>query len=262
MDQALLDAFHRCRTDPAADEGRVAALVAGVLDERLDPAAIEADLQRLASGCATGVAPWDYLAELGFSGNSEDYTALDNSNLARVLGSRRGIPITLGVVLIRVARAAGHRATGINFPGHFVVEVDDVLVDPFALRPLDRAQLLERLPPATREPARRTLFAPASAVAVGLRMLNNVKLVFSRQGAWDRALDVLDAQLRLAPGQFALHIERGDAWQRLGMVAPALEAFQRALVLVSSAATPEAEQVRLAVRARLDELGGADDIVH
>ena len=262
MGAALLEAFRRCRDDPAADEGRVAALVAGVLDERLDPERVESELQRLASHCSDRVTPWQYLSELGFIGNSDDYGALDNSNLARVLHSRRGIPITLGVVLIRVARVAGHRAVGINFPGHFVVEVDDVMVDPFALTPLDRAQLLERLPPSARRLPSRTLFAPASTVAVGLRMLNNVKLIFSSRSAWDRTLDVLDAQLALAPDEAALHLERGEVWRRLGSVGKAREAFERALELTESMDAAEAEPVRQAVHARLSELAGIDDTLH
>jgi regulator of sirC expression with transglutaminase-like and TPR domain len=262
VDETLLDAFLSCRTDPEADEGRVAALVSQVLDPGLDAGAVEADLQALALGCVWPQAPWRYLSDLGFDGNRDDYGALDNSNLARVLHTRRGIPITLGVVLIRVARVAGRKAVGINFPGHFIVEVDDRLVDPFVLEPLDREQLLERLPAATRELSTQTLFAPASPVAVGLRMLNNVKLVFSRQAEWHRTLDVIDAQLQLVPEQPALHLERGDVWRRLGLVAPARASFERALELVSAAASEEAEQVRRGVRARLDELGGTNDVVH
>jgi regulator of sirC expression with transglutaminase-like and TPR domain len=262
VDQTLLDAFRRCRTEPATNEGRVACLVAQVVEPTLAAADVESDLQALASGCSTRASPWHYLAELGFEGNSDDYGSLDNSNLARVLDTRRGIPITLGVVLIQVARAAGRQAVGINFPGHFIVEIDDLLVDPFVLEPMDREQLLERLPETSRTRSPQSLFAPASTVAVGLRMLNNVKLVYSRQAAWHRTLDVVDAQLQLAPEQPALHLERGDLWRRLGLVAPARESFQRALELVSHSVADEAEQVRRAVRARLDELGGSDDVVH
>jgi len=262
VEQRLLQAFHRCRVEPETDEGRIAALIAQVLDPGLEAAAVEADLQALASRCPASRMPWQYLAELGFEGNRDDYGALDNSNLARVLNSRRGIPITLGVVLIRVARVAGRQAVGINFPGHFIVEVDEDLVDPFVLQPLNRSEFLERLPAAARELSERALFAPASPVAVGVRMLNNIKLGYSRQGAWHRLLDVLDAQLELAPEQPALHLERGDVWGRLGLAAPAREAFERALALVSDAASEDAEQLRRAVRARLDELGGSDDVVH
>ena len=262
MDQSLLRAFGRCRTEAETDEARVAALVAEVLDPDLDAATIERDLQVLGAACPAGLMPWHYLAERGFDGNRDDYGSLDNSNLARVLECRRGIPITLGVVLIQVARVSGHQAVGINFPGHFIVEVDDVLVDPFVLAPLNRREFLERLPASTRQASERVLFTPASPVAVGLRMLNNVKLAFSREAAWHKTLDAIDAQLELAPQQPALHLERGDVWLRLGLVAPARESFERAVEAVADVASQEADQVRRAARARLHDLPPGDDVEH
>lgn len=240
----------------------MAGLVAELLDPALTADAVIADLRRLAAARPVDLEPWTYLARLGFAGNRDDYEALDNSNLARVLTSRRGIPITLGVVLIEVARAADRRAIGINFPGHFLVQVDDVLVDPFVLEPITPEAVQARLPDESRGLPSRALFAEASPVAVGVRMLNNVKLVFTRQSAWHRALDVLDAQLALAPQQPALHIERGDLWRRLGVVVPAREAYERALDLVSGTDSDQAEQARRSVKARIDELGGSDDTVH
>jgi regulator of sirC expression with transglutaminase-like and TPR domain len=262
VDQNLLDAFHRCLNDPDTDEAGLAALVARVLDPSLDAEVIEADLQALAQGCPTGETPWRYLERQGFAGNAADYGSLDNSNLARVLDTRRGIPITLGVVLMQVARVGGRAAVGINFPGHFIVQVEDLLVDPFIMQPLERERLVERLPAAARRLSGEALFAPASAVTVGLRMLNNIKLAYSRRAAWHQTLEVIDAQLRLAPQQPALHLERGDVWQHLGLVAPAKESFQRALAVAQADASNAAEQVRRAARKRLEGLGGSGDVVH
>src|SRR5262245_27485146 len=59
--------------------------------------------------------------ELGFAGNIEQYTDPRNSFLNEVLDRRLGIPITLSVVYIEVARRAGLDVTGINFPGHFLL---------------------------------------------------------------------------------------------------------------------------------------------
>jgi regulator of sirC expression with transglutaminase-like and TPR domain len=262
VEESLLDAFHRCQNDPEADEVALAALVARVLDPSLDADVIEGDLQALALGCPAGETPWHYLERQGFAGNVADYGSLDNSNLARVLHTRCGIPITLGVVLMRVARVSGRAAVGINFPGHFLVQVEDLLVDPFIMQPLERERFFGRLPAATRQQSPETLFVPASALAVGLRMLNNVKLAYSRRAAWHQTLDVIDAQLCLAPQQAPLHLERGDVWQHLGLVAPARESFERALALAEAGASDAAEQVRRAARTRLEELGRSGDVVH
>lgn len=68
-------------------------------------------------------------------GNADNYYCADNSYLPLVLETGRGIPITLSMVFVAVARRLGLRADGINAPGHFLVQVSDggkpYLVDPF-----------------------------------------------------------------------------------------------------------------------------------
>ena len=69
--------------------------------------------------------------ELGFVGNREHYEDPRNSCLNEVLDRRTGIPITLALIYIEVARRAGLRAEGVNFPGHFLVRA---LGLPFRMR--------------------------------------------------------------------------------------------------------------------------------
>ena len=70
-------------------------------------------------------------SELGFRGNEDDYYAEENSLLPRVIENRRGNPITLSLVYIAVGRRAGLPVQGVGLPGHFVVRVGGVFVDPF-----------------------------------------------------------------------------------------------------------------------------------
>ncbi|MCY4077880.1 MAG: transglutaminase-like domain-containing protein, partial [Acidobacteria bacterium] len=78
----------------------------------------------------------------GFAGNTKAYDDPRNSFLNQVLERRTGIPITLALVYIEVARRAGVRADGVNFPGHFLLRLphtgdrpsdadDHVILDPF-----------------------------------------------------------------------------------------------------------------------------------
>ncbi len=261
MDDELLNAFRSCPSG-AMDEAQVAALVARLLEPRVRWSDVEAGLDDLCASCDSRLPPWQALDALGFTGNRDDYESLENSNLAWVLAHRRGIPITLAVVLIRVARSGGRRAAGVNFPGHFLVQVDDALVDPFVMQPVDIESLLERLPTESRRLPRGRLFAHATPVSVGLRMLNNVKAVYSRGAVWDRTLDVVDAQLALAPEEPALHLERGELWHRLGLASPARASYRRALELVDASPSEHGVLVRQAAQARLDELGGSDDVLH
>lgn len=59
--------------------------------------------------------------ELGFHGDRKHYYDPANSLLPDVLRRRTGIPITLAVVVIDVARRRGVPAVGVGMPGHFLV---------------------------------------------------------------------------------------------------------------------------------------------
>jgi regulator of sirC expression with transglutaminase-like and TPR domain len=71
---------------------------------------------------------------LGFRGNSEDYFDPRNSFLNDVLDRRTGIPITLSVVYMEVARRIDLAIFGVGFPGHFLVKHPgdpEIIVDCF-----------------------------------------------------------------------------------------------------------------------------------
>merc|ERR1711976_385671 len=56
--------------------------------------------------------------DLGFRGNDEAYYTPDNSCINRVMETRRGIPITLSLVYMEVARRLGVGMHGVNMPSH------------------------------------------------------------------------------------------------------------------------------------------------
>ncbi len=76
-----------------------------------------------------------FLVELGFAGNSKDYYNPDNSVLHRVLATRRGIPITLGLIYLLVGRRLNLPVYGVGAPAHFLVkfvlEGKEIYVDVF-----------------------------------------------------------------------------------------------------------------------------------
>lgn len=73
--------------------------------------------------------------ELGFRGNAKHYYDPDNSYLNRVIDRRTGIPISLSVVYLLVARRLELPVYGIGMPGHFLVQYESgrykVFVDCF-----------------------------------------------------------------------------------------------------------------------------------
>jgi regulator of sirC expression with transglutaminase-like and TPR domain len=149
----LLDAVNA----PGTELARAALVIARIEFPKLDP---EPSLMRLdAMGDAARTAIADHVAatgdntlvgaiktinrylfdELGFEGNREKYDDPRNSCLNEVLDRRTGIPITLSVVYLEVARRAGVAMEGVNFPRHFLIRCADqsgpgktgLILDPF-----------------------------------------------------------------------------------------------------------------------------------
>ena len=160
--------------------------------------------------------------ELKFAGNREQYDDPRNSCLNEVIDRRTGIPIALCLVYIEVARRAGMRAEGINFPGHFLVRVlqdlhtddpdDGIIVDPFhggaILNEEDCRGLLQRHlgEEAAWEPA---LLARATRRQILVRMLLNLKRLYVRWRSFPQARQVTDLLLALTPNSLNELRDRG-----------------------------------------------------
>ena len=74
----------------------------------------------------------EFLAhELRFHGNADDYYNINNSLLPEVVETRVGLPITLSLVYILVAKRAGLTVHGVGLPGHFIIRHGEDFFDPF-----------------------------------------------------------------------------------------------------------------------------------
>lgn len=69
--------------------------------------------------------------ELNFHGDEDDYYSLENSIFPSVIENRQGIPLSLSIVYMAVARRAGLVLHGVGLPGHFVVRLGNAFLDPF-----------------------------------------------------------------------------------------------------------------------------------
>jgi regulator of sirC expression with transglutaminase-like and TPR domain len=136
--------------------------------------------------------------DLGFRGNQDDYYDPRNSFLHQVIERRIGIPITMSVLYMEVARRAGVHIDGISFPGHFLVRYDQgassVIIDPFrmgmTLDASDLDALLKRARGPEAELTAETL-APASKRDILLRILTNLAHIYRERGDAPRMLEVL-----------------------------------------------------------------------
>ena len=161
--------------------------------------------------------------EEGFRGNAEDYYDPRNSFLHDVLDRRLGIPITLSIVYVAVAARAGLEAAGVGLPGHFIVRAErrgrHRLVDPFhGGGLLDRAAC-EALVARVRRGGGRLdprWLAPVTTRQIFIRVLSNLKAVYSSLGDWARALAAVERILLLAPDMLEELRDRGTLHARLG----------------------------------------------
>lgn len=168
-----------------------------VLDEFAEP--LVARVRRSSSPRQRALALTSYVyGTLGFRGDEEHYYDPQNSFIHRVIERRKGIPITLAVVLMAIGRRVGVPVDGVGFPGHFLARIggeEGYLVDPFT-----RGQILDL--PALERLARRTLgphatvtaqqLAVVDARAIATRMLTNLDAIFSSRGEHAHAMLVCD----------------------------------------------------------------------
>jgi regulator of sirC expression with transglutaminase-like and TPR domain len=193
-----------------------------------------------------------YLFEdLGFHGNTNDYYDPRNSCLNEVLTARTGIPITLSLVYMEIARRLERPVQGIGLPGHFIVRYDDglysVFLDPFhGGRRLERDECFALAREASHveiEPSPRWL-APVGKRDILLRMLRNLGSAYTARGLTAKAIDVLSLLIRVNPDSAEEYRQRGILEVHAGRLAAAKQDLARYLELVP---TPEERE-----RARQD----------
>jgi regulator of sirC expression with transglutaminase-like and TPR domain len=183
-----------------------------------------------------------YLYEdLQFVGNRDQYEDPRNSCLNQVIDRRTGIPITMAVVYMEVARRAGLQLDGVNFPGHFLVRHPDssstgLIIDPFhggALLSEHQCRVLLQKhvgPEVAFSPA---LLMPATRVQIVVRMLLNLKNLYVHMRSFPQARDVTELLLSLNPSALHELRDRGLLAYHLNDVTGALRDLQTYLKLSS-----------------------------
>ena len=225
---------------------------------RLDNLAeqIRCQLSSNASGLDFIHATNDLLFEvLQLRGNEEDYYDPRNSCLNSVLMRRLGIPISLSVVYVEVARRLGRPMYGVGLPGHFIVAYEDAnsryWIDPF-----NRGRVLSfadccALAKQTAGVDVRTnpaVLAPLNNRQILVRMLSNLKAIYLRGEAFDKARQVLDILIEAMPEYPEEYRHRGiihlrqqnhraaqadlETYLRLEPNAPEREQVQKQLLLI------------------------------
>jgi regulator of sirC expression with transglutaminase-like and TPR domain len=149
-------------------------------------------------------------------GNIKDYYDPRNSFVNEVMDRRLGIPISLSLVYLEVARRADLPVAGVGLPGHFIVGVKTpartVFVDPFhegaVLTEKDCAGRVAKIF-GGRMALRPEHLEPVSPQSVLVRLLNNLKNIYVESRSHAKAHAVIDKLVLLTPDDWAIVRDRG-----------------------------------------------------
>lgn len=198
--------------------------------------------------------------ELKLRGNREDYYDPRNSFLNDVLDRGLGIPITLSIVYMEVARRIGLALSGVGMPGHFLLKyaADDgkeTLIDCF-----NRGDVLSRQDCQSRldeiysgeMKLRPEFLHPISRRQILTRMLNNLKTVYLSTRNFRKALAVADMVLVIYPQSAEDVKQRALLRYSLGLQRLAAEDLDEYLKMSPNASDAEdIRQMSLSIRRML-----------
>ena len=176
--------------------------------------------------------------EKGLSGNQDDYFNLRNSYLNDVLERKLGIPITLSVVYIEIAKRAGLPIVGVGFPGHFIVKHKgkylETFIDPFERgRILSSDILLERLRTIFQQPVpvKPEFLREVSNREILARMLRNLKQLYCQKKDYVRATVAAERITWLQPDSAQDYRDLGHLYHQSSAYGKSLAAFEKYLRL-------------------------------
>jgi len=262
------------RPEPALDLARAALLIAAESDPQVD---VEGELKRLdgwGEQLRSKIAPdannLQKLArlrsflfeELGFAGDGKDYFSPSNSLLHQVIERRRGIPLTLGILMMELGWRIGMPLEGVGFPGHFLVrltgEPGDLLLDPFrhgmSVHEDDCRRMLVEITKG-EVPYSPRLIESVDKRQMIVRLLHNLKAAYVKRGEEAGALAVVERLLLIDPNDLTQVRDHGLLLFRLHRFQPALASLMRYLAEAPGAADrAEVEGTVIALRQQMNSM--------
>lgn len=203
--------------DQKIDLARAALLVARLDNEDLDVEVYVKEIDRLAREVQTGLAKDAndrtrlealnkfLFQERGYHGSRIEYYTRSNSYLNEVIDDREGLPITLSVLYMELARRLNLKVVGVPLPGHFVVRFEPAkgpgqVIDVYdGAKMLSDKQVEETAFKFTGKALDKKHLEPMAKKDVIVRMLHNLLNVAQNEEDRDGMLRYLDAILTVDP---------------------------------------------------------------
>jgi serine protease Do len=167
--------------------------------------------------------------ERGFHGSRGDYYNRANSHLSEVIDDREGLPITLSLLYMELARRLGVHTEGVNLPGHFIVRFapkkgDPQLIDVYEnAKRMTNKDALALATAYTGTPADEQALATIGKRQILARMLNNLLNIAQSERDSASILRYLDALVVVDPSSARDRVMRAMVRARAGDRQGALE---------------------------------------
>lgn len=179
--------------------------------------------------------------EFGFT--TDDQAAQpDYMDLVSVVQRKRGLPVALGVIYLALAQARDWSVTGINFPGHFLIQMGQgqnrILIDPVQGNILQASDLRRLLKDTwgVHAELQHNHYQEVTPRAWVIRLYNNRKTALLQDGHVAQALDVVKALLCVAPFEARLHYDAAMLATRLDHIKDAIVYWDKFIVLAEDKA--------------------------
>ncbi|MGA9769426.1 MAG: transglutaminase-like domain-containing protein [Blastocatellia bacterium] len=191
--------------------------------------------------------------ELGFRGNRENYYDPRNSFLNEVIDRRTGIPITMTVVYIEVARRIGLFIEGVGIPSHFIARHSsaggDVFIDVFnggrLMGEMGCAEMLAEMS-GGKLALRPDHLQAVTKKQILARMLSNLLGIYSSSDN-HRALAIVERMMIINPDSPQHVRDYGLLLAATGNTSNAIQELERYLALAPEA--PDRKTVREQIKA-------------
>jgi len=171
--------------------------------------------------------------EWGFQGDRESYFHSENGFVDKVLETRRGIPVSLGAILLYIARKLGFPLVGVTFPTQFLVKLEWHGEQPLYINPFNGeyvsehtlgAWLIGHKGPLAKLESKHLLETDNPTV-IG-RWLALLKSALLREERYTLALKCTDLALTFVPDDPYEIRDRGFIYQQLDCHQIALSDYQ------------------------------------
>ncbi|MEI6897737.1 MAG: tetratricopeptide repeat protein [Psychromonas sp.] len=168
----------------------------------------------------------------GYVGDWKAFFKVKNALISRVFARRKGIPISLGILLLDFLQLSGFDAQGICFPSGFVIRItfvnELVYVDPFVGELVSWEYLELKVRGQLGNHAKLTLdmLQPDSHETIVKRFINVLKAAYIQADKIEIALLCSDILLRLDPDDAFEVRDRGFLFQQLDCLSLARNDFE------------------------------------